>query len=160
DIECANFAQKMWSLKFGEGKKNPFRDRPVKEVAAEIHAKTLPVRDVKINVIVKDGNTLILNTRSAQALMEAGVPRSQWNVINRTGNRKYEGFLDDQLRRNGLTSEGYPNPQPRGSGQDPPWVRLPLCTKGRALQSPSMFSASTSKQLEPGSQPRVGEIAD
>jgi hypothetical protein len=61
---------------------------------------------VPINVIVRDGNTLILNTRSAQALTRAGIPRESWSVINRTGDDFFEGLLSGQLSRNGLTSYG------------------------------------------------------
>ena len=52
------------------------------------------------------GNTLNLNTRSAQALKLAGVPRSAWNAVNRTGQETFESMLSGQLQRNGLTSEG------------------------------------------------------
>lgn len=59
-----------------------------------------------IDVIVRDGNPLILNTRSSQALTRAGVPRSSWTVINRTGQAEFEDRLTGQLTRNGLTSAG------------------------------------------------------
>lgn len=62
--------------------------------------------DVPIDVIVRDGNTLILNTRSSQALIRAGVPRSAWNVVDRTGQAAYEARLTGQLTHNGLTSAG------------------------------------------------------
>lgn len=63
-------------------------------------------KDVPIDVIVRDGNTLILNTRSSQALLRAGIPREAWNVVNRTGQAGYEARLSGQLGRNGLTSSG------------------------------------------------------
>jgi hypothetical protein len=63
-------------------------------------------KDVPIDVIVRDGNTLILNTRSSQALIGAGVPRSSWNVIDRAGQAAYEARLPGQLTRNGLSSYG------------------------------------------------------
>lgn len=66
----------------------------------------MSVDDVPINVIVRDGNTLILNTRSAQALIRADVPRSAWNIVNRTGDPLFERLLTGQLTRNGLTSSG------------------------------------------------------
>ena len=64
--------------------------------------------DVPIEVIVRDGNTLILNTRSATALAEAGVPRSAWNVVNVSGDAAAQARLTAQLARNGLTSAGTP----------------------------------------------------
>jgi hypothetical protein len=65
-------------------------------------------KDVPIQYIIRDGNTLILNTRSAQALERAGIPRSEWNAIDMTGNPDAEARLTGQLKRNGLTSQGTP----------------------------------------------------
>ena len=59
---------------------------------------------------IQAGNKLILNTRSAQALERAGIPRSQWNPVNMTGNAAAEKRLTDQLRRNGLDSSGIQRP--------------------------------------------------
>lgn len=70
--------------------------------------------DVPIDYIVRDGNVLILNTRSANALMQAGIPRNQWNAINRTGVEMYENMLNDQLRKNKLTSSGIPTAKMSG----------------------------------------------
>jgi hypothetical protein len=41
-----------------------------------------------------------LNTRSAQALEAADIPRSLWNGVNRTGNQEFEERINLQLRRN------------------------------------------------------------
>lgn len=40
------------------------------------------------------------------ALQRAGISRSQWNAVNRTGQEAYEARLTAQLRRNNLTSRG------------------------------------------------------
>ena len=66
----------------------------------------ISVEDVPIDYIVRDGNTLILNTRSSQALIKAGIPRTEWNAVNRTGNVKFENMLSNQLSNNKLTTEG------------------------------------------------------
>jgi hypothetical protein len=58
-------------------------------------------------MIVRDGDTLILNTRSAQALMQAGIPRGAWSVIDQTGDPFFEELLTGQLTRNGLDSSGF-----------------------------------------------------
>jgi hypothetical protein len=58
------------------------------------------VGDVPINYIVRNGQTIILNTRSTQALEAAGIPRSLWNGVNQTGNEFFEGLLNGQLGRN------------------------------------------------------------
>ena len=57
-------------------------------------------------MIVRNGQTLILNTRSATALAGAGTPRSAWSVVNTTGNAAAEVRLTAQLARNGLTEAG------------------------------------------------------
>ena len=56
--------------------------------------------EVPVNYIVRDGQAIILNTRSAQALEAAGIPRSQWTGVNQTGDELFESLLDGQLRRN------------------------------------------------------------
>ncbi len=70
--------------------------------------------EVPIDYIVRGRNTLILNTRSAQALTRAGIPRSQWAAVNRTGQAAYEARLTGQLARNRLTNEGMPNVRESG----------------------------------------------
>jgi len=59
---------------------------------------------VPINVVVRDGQTFILNTRSSAALTQGGIPRSGWNVVNQTGNASFEKMLTGQLTRNNLTN--------------------------------------------------------
>jgi LysM repeat protein len=103
-LNGANFAQKTFKSTFSaEGK---FAGRPVSDVAADLNAGRLSPADVPIEYIVRDGNTLILNTRSAQALEQAGIPRGQWNAVNMTGNAQVEARLTGQLSRNRLTSQG------------------------------------------------------
>ena len=64
--------------------------------------------------IVRDRNTLILNTRTSQALTQAGISRSQWNAVNRTGSALFEELLTGQLSRNKLTSERISIVRPSG----------------------------------------------
>lgn len=105
DVQDGRFAQTSYSERFSAD--GAFGGRTIDDVAGDLRAGTLSPADVPIDVIVRDGNTLILNTRSAQALERAGVPRSQWNVVNRTGEAASEARLDGQLSRNGLDTEGY-----------------------------------------------------
>ena len=79
-----------------------------------IKAGKINVNDIPVEYIVRDGNTLILNTRTSQALTQAGIPRSQWVSINRTGDQFFEKLLDGQLLRNKLTSEGISMVRPSG----------------------------------------------
>lgn len=84
----------------------PFDVTYVKKIVTE--ALEFPVKNTN------DGNTLILNTRTSQALTQAGIPRSQWVAIDRTGNQLFEQLLDGQLSRNKLTSEGISTVRPGG----------------------------------------------
>ena len=53
-------------------------------------------------MVVRNGQTFILNTRSSAALIQAGIPRSAWTVVNQTGNSLFEDMLTRQLENNGL----------------------------------------------------------
>ncbi len=102
DIASARFAQKSYSEMFTSGGR--FAGRSIDDVAGSLRSGALSPKDVPIDVIVRDGNSLILNARSSQALIRAGVPRSSWTVIDRTGQAALESRLTNQLTRNGLSS--------------------------------------------------------
>jgi hypothetical protein len=112
DIGSANFAQTTYGEAFSSGGR--FAGQSIDDVAGAIRSGELSPEDVPIEAINRDGNTLILNTRSAQALERAGIPRSEWNVVNVTGDSAAEARLSGQLARNGLTSSGYPSPTSSG----------------------------------------------
>jgi hypothetical protein len=98
--EGAVWAQKTYSGTFSAGGK--FAGQTVDGVAGMLRSGTLSPTGVPINVVVRNKQTFILNTRSSAALMQAGVPRSSWNVINKTGVASFEDMLTGQLNRNGL----------------------------------------------------------
>lgn len=77
----------------------------IDDLVNAIKAGKVDVADLPVEYIVRDGNTLILNTRTSQALTQAGIPRSQWNAVDRTGDALFEELLTGQLSRNKLTSE-------------------------------------------------------
>jgi len=114
NIKGANFAQTDFRPKFsekGRAELQKITGLPIKTVddlAAAITAGKVDPSTIPVNVIVRDGNTLILNTRTTAALEQAGVPRSSFNVIDRTGDEFFEGLLTGQLERNKLTSAGIP----------------------------------------------------
>lgn len=112
DIEDARFAQRDYSESFNQ--RGQFAGRTIDEIAELLRTGALSVKDVPVNVIVRDGFTLIHNTRSAQALTRAGIARGSWNVVNRTGDKLYESLVTGQLRRNALGSTGYLNPVSTG----------------------------------------------
>lgn len=87
------------------------------DVANALQSGALSPADVPIQYIVQDGNTLILNTRSAQALEQAGIPRSQWSGVDVTGDAAAQARLAGQLLRNGLTSQGTATVTPTGGSK-------------------------------------------
>jgi hypothetical protein len=111
-LGSAVFAQRTYSKTFSAGGK--FAGQTIDDVADALRSGALKPSDVPIEYIVRDGNTLILNTRSAQALQQAGIPRMEWNSINMTGNAAAEARLTGQLQRNGLTSQGIAVVVPKG----------------------------------------------
>jgi len=121
-LDDANFAQKTYSSTFSKDGIKEFSElagkpiNTVDDLANALKTGTIKPQDIPIDYIVRDGNTLILNTRSSQALTQAGISRSQWNAVNRTGNQLYENMLTGQLSRNGLTSSGTPTVKISGGG--------------------------------------------
>jgi hypothetical protein len=109
-LDNAAFAQKTFSQTFSSDGK--FAGQTIDDVARSLRSGVLKPADVPIEYIIRDGNTLMLNTRSAQALQQAGIPRAQWNAVNMTGNAAAEARLTGQLQRNGLDSTGILNPKP------------------------------------------------
>jgi len=103
-LDDAAFAQTTFRETFSSGGR--FAGQSIDDVAGGLRSGALSPGDVPIEFIVRDGNSLILNTRSAQALTRAGVPRSQWLTTNVTGNAAAEARLTAQLARNGLDSSG------------------------------------------------------
>lgn len=116
DLSDANFAQKDYREVFspnGIQKYSELAGKQIKtidDLADAIKSGLIKSNQIQLDYIVRDGNKLILNTRTSQSLIRAGVPRSAWVGINRTGNLFYEQLLTNQLIRNGLTSSGWINP--------------------------------------------------
>ncbi len=108
----ASFAQKTYREAFSAGGK--FAGMTVDDLAGALRSGDLHPFDVPIEAITRDGNALILNTRSSEALIRAGVPRSDWLFVDMTGSAAAEARLTAQLLRNSLDSLGYPNPMSSG----------------------------------------------
>jgi hypothetical protein len=119
--DAAHFAQRDFSEVF-----SPFGIRKysrlaggtistIDELADAIRTGAIDPALLEIDVIRRGESTLILNTRAAEALRRAGISRSCWNAVDRTGQSTYESLLDAQLKRNNLGDSGFANPQLRGS---------------------------------------------
>ena len=111
-MDKANYSQKTYSNNFSAYGSQKYSDvagyeiKTVDDLAQAIKNKDVSVSDLPVEYINRDGNVLIQNTRTSQALTVAGVPRNQWHVTNNTGSPLHEKLLDEQLLRNKLTSEG------------------------------------------------------
>lgn len=95
-----NSASKMFSV---EG---DFPLQSVQDVAAKLRKGDLTPSDVPVGYVQRGSFNLIDNTRSSIALIEAGVPVNQWNLVNRTGDAFFENAVTTKLSNNGLTNTG------------------------------------------------------
>jgi hypothetical protein len=116
-LNGARYAQTSYSNTFSaEGIRlySRLAGRPINtidELVAAIRAGHINPADIPVNYIDRPGgNTLSLNTRTGQALEQAGIPRSQWNAQPQTGSELFERLLSEQLQRNNLTNRGIANP--------------------------------------------------
>jgi len=98
--EGAVWAQKTFSSTFSE--EGSLAGKTVDEVAASLKSGKMAAKDLPIDLIKRGDETFILNTRSSAALERAGIPRSEWNVVDRTGQAGYESRLTEQLTKNNL----------------------------------------------------------
>ncbi|MDD4688790.1 MAG: S8 family serine peptidase [Eubacteriales bacterium] len=119
-LDNANYAQRTYSTTFSVEGMNIYSElagyniNTIDDLVKVINTGKINVTDLPIDYIVRDGNALILNTRTTQALTQAGIPRSQWNAVNRTGDDLFEELLTGQLSRNKLTSQGISIVRPKG----------------------------------------------
>jgi RHS repeat-associated protein len=108
----ANYAQKTFNEAFSSD--GAFAGQTIDDVAAAVRGGQMSSAAVPVQYIEREGSTLMLNTRSAQALERAGVSRARWTGVNMTGDPAAEARLTGQLQRNGLTSQGTPTVRPSG----------------------------------------------
>jgi hypothetical protein len=95
--------------KFGElfSTEGPYGGQTIDNVAAALKRGTLSPSALPIQYAVRDGITVVLNTRSTQALKRAGVEPSKWSWQNIAGNADAEGRLIRQLENNSLPPTGW-----------------------------------------------------
>jgi hypothetical protein len=114
NIEDANFAQTSAGEAFQD--EGNYAGQTITGMANELRSGSLSPADVPIQVAVVDGNTLIINTRSASALEEAGIPRAAWTLENVTNDPAAMQNIEARLAHNGLTSTGTPTVRITGRG--------------------------------------------
>ncbi len=93
-----------------------FAGKSINQVAKLLRSGEMKLADVPVEYVVRNGNRLIVNTRSSLALRQAGIPEAQWNLVNRTGISKVESDITKRLAHNELSSEGSEVLRITGSG--------------------------------------------
>jgi hypothetical protein len=100
-------------LRFSQPTASPFFSaegsmggRAISSVVDDLRAGVLKPADLPVEYLVRDGNRLLINTRSSLALKQANIPESSWSLINRTGVESAEAAMTDRLLHNGLGSGG------------------------------------------------------
>lgn len=83
-----------------------FGGRTVASVISDLQSGTMVPSQVPVGLITRGEVTLIFDTRSAVALIEAGIPRAQWVTKNLTTAQFFEDQLTLRLIDNGLTNLG------------------------------------------------------
>jgi filamentous hemagglutinin len=117
------FAAEGATLSFAQTTASPFfsaegtfAGQSIADVAGALRAGTLTTADVPVQFITMDGTNLLVNTRSSLALMQAGIPTSQWALIDMTGDAATEALINQRLLSNGLSTLGTSTLRITGSG--------------------------------------------
>jgi hypothetical protein len=83
-----------------------FSGKTIGKLTNEIREGTMSAKDIPIEYVVIDGNSLIVNTRSSLALTRAGILQTEWILVNKTSDALSVKKIKERLADNGLTSEG------------------------------------------------------
>jgi RHS repeat-associated protein len=106
------FSQTTASPNFG--KEGIFADKTIGGLSRDIRTGVIRADQVPVRYVEIEGQNLIVNTRSSLALKRAGVPESQWNLIDTTATDAPK--IHGRLNRNGLTAEGTQTIRITGNG--------------------------------------------
>lgn len=110
------FTQTTASPMFSE--EGAFAGRRVADVAADLRTGVMTPSQVPVEFVVQDGNSLIVNTRSSLALQRAGVPQSEWTLIDKTSVPEVQARITERLLRNQLDTSGTSTLRITGSGKN------------------------------------------
>lgn len=109
------FTQKTASPNFSQ--EGSFAGKTIGEVSNSLRSGAIKTSDVSVEYIMRDGNKLLLNTRSSLSLKRAGIPEANWTMVNRTGDSFLESMLTQRLMKNGLTNAGTDTLRITGNGR-------------------------------------------
>ncbi|OUM09486.1 hypothetical protein BW686_01915, partial [Pseudomonas syringae] len=109
-LEDSVFAQKISKptkafSKEGQNIYSQAAGQPIKTVAdltSALKKGIIKPSQVPLDYVSIDGHNVIANTRSSTALINAGIPKSQWYGANKTGVIAYDSITFDDLVRDQL----------------------------------------------------------
>lgn len=82
--------------------KNPGCEFIVREQVVTVYYDADRPNQVPLDYVVIDGRKVISNTRTSTALIDAGIPKSQWHGIDKTGLKAFDNITFDDLVKNQL----------------------------------------------------------
>ncbi|MBP2639315.1 MAG: hypothetical protein H6Q66_266 [Firmicutes bacterium] len=110
------FTQTTASVRFSRN--GTFSGKTIGELANDLRTGVLKSTDVPVEYIERDSVKLVVNTRSSLVLRRAGIPETEWNLVNKTGDAFTESKVTERLARNELTEEGTDAIRVTGSGKN------------------------------------------
>jgi RHS repeat-associated protein len=113
------FTQTTASATFKNGS---FAGRTIGDIAGALRSGAVKPSEMPVGTITRDGNPLILNTRSSLALLRGGINPADWTINDMTGDPFYEELLTQRLAKNGLTNEGADVLRITGAGRWASWL--------------------------------------
>lgn len=94
----AKWAQPKHSNSFSKVGQEALGVKTIDEAVVALKNGTMKSNALPIDYIVRNNEVYILNTRSSVALTKAGIDRSKWNWVDRTGKADFEKRLNNQLQ--------------------------------------------------------------
>jgi RHS repeat-associated protein len=100
----AKWAQPKHSNNFSKIGQEVLGVETIDDAVALLKDGTMKSNALPIDYVIRNNEVFILNTRSSVALTKAGIDRTQWKWVNRTGQNDFEKRLTNQLEgSNGYT---------------------------------------------------------
>ena len=75
-----------------------FKSKSISEIVRGLRNGNISPESIPIEIIVRNGQKITLNNRSLLALRRAGMKPNV--IIDKTGEKEYELFLNNHLKRN------------------------------------------------------------
>jgi len=114
NVLSGKFSQPNHSNNFSDRGQKILKVQAIPEAVTNLKNGTWSPSKLPIDYVVRNNQVFYLNTRSTASLIEAGIPRTQWTFVNRTGNPKFEKNLTNNL---GGNTEGYNEVTNRQTGK-------------------------------------------